>query len=212
VISVIIPTVPGREKLFEVVRGAYLLYGAGDQALEVIVEYDHPTVGCAWQAGAEKAQGDYIHMGNDDCQPQPGWFEHAVEAVNRGFLPSPTVRSQDGVWQSLPKWGHETPDWTPVECATIPFLGRRQWEAVQPLLTSHYYSDNFITYRAVAAGWPCVLRKGYAFIHHWAQERRGAGMGSQGVRDAYDKRLFSIAQNMVERGFWDKPWPSGGRA
>lgn len=210
-ISVIIPTVPGREAIFERVRTAYL-HNQPFGGLEIIVEYDHPTVGCAWQAGAEKAHGDYIHMGNDDCVPQPFWWQPAKEAVDQGFMPSPMVRDDRGYPQALPEWGQVADDWTPVVCATIPFMGRHQWEAIQPLLTSHYYSDNFITWRAAAAGWPCVLRLGYSFTHYWAQERRGAGMGSQGLRDAYDKRLFDIAQNMVERGFWQRPWPPGGRA
>src|SRR6266404_3441738 len=59
-------------------------------------EHDHPAVGCAWQAGAEKAKGDYIHLGNDDCEPHPGWWQPAVEACQQGFVPSPMVFTPDG--------------------------------------------------------------------------------------------------------------------
>jgi hypothetical protein len=213
VISVIIPTVPGREGIFERVRAAYMASFRGtDREFEILVEWDHPTVGCAWQAGAEKARGDYIHMGNDDCEPWPMWWRDAVEAADRGLLPSPMVRNDQGYPQALPKWGQVADDWTPVECATIPFLSRAQWEAVQPLLLSHYYSDNFITTRAKAAGYECVLRLGYAFTHFWATERRGAGMASQFDRDTYDKHLYGRALDMVARGQWTAPWPAGGHA
>jgi hypothetical protein len=209
VISVIIPTVPGREEIFSKVRDAYEGYSPPDT--EIIVEYDHPTVGCAWQAGAEKAVGDYIHMGNDDCEPHSGWWKDAVEAVDHGYVPSPFVRGADGAFQSLPTWGQVAPDWTTVACATVPFLARRQWEAIKPLLLSHYYSDNFITDRAAAEGWTCVLRHGYAFTHHWAAVRRGAGFATQGERDAYDRKLYQQALGMVAAGQWTEPWPAGGR-
>lgn len=63
----------------------------------------------------------------------------------------------------------------------------------------------------MAAGWPCRLRTGYAFTHHWAQPGRGAGM-AEGDRMEYDGMLYKRASAMVQRGEWDKPWPPGGRA
>lgn len=209
-ISVIIPTVPGRELVFERVLKAYER-SSMPIGLEIIVERDHPTVGCAWQAGAAKATGDYIHMGNDDCEPWPFWWVPAVEACQAGYVPSPMVRNAEGYPQSLPTWGEVADDWTPVECMTIPFMSREQWEKIQPLLLSHYYSDNFITDRAAAGGWPCVLRLGYAFTHYWASARRGAGMSTQGERDAYDKELYKQALGKVVAGEWSEPWPPGGR-
>ena len=78
-----------------------------------------------------------------------------------------------------------------------------------PLARIHYYSDNFLTDRARAAGWPCVLRTGYAFTHHWAQARRGAGM-TQDQRMEHDRGLYEQATKMCEAGQWTEPWPPGG--
>ncbi len=209
IISVVVPTVTGREEVFEQVC---LAYASEEYPFEVeyLFERDHPTVGCAWQAGAERASGDYIHLTNDDCEPHPGWWIPAVEAVDAGFIPAPQVYNTAGDPQSLPAWGSVAADWTSVHCSTIPFFSRHQWEKIRPLLLSHYYSDPFITDRAQAAGWPCVLRTGYAFTHHWSQVKRGAGMGNQALRETYDKGLYDQALAMVERGEWAEPWPVGG--
>ncbi len=208
-ISVVLPTVPGREEVFAQVAQAYRERTA---ELELIVVYDMPTVGCAWQAGAEKAHGDYIHLGNDDCEPHPGWWEPAVQACDGGYLPSPQVFGSDGMPQGLPEWGRVAADWTPVHCAMIPFMSRVQWDKVQPLFLGHYYTDNFITHRAQRAGYPCRLRTGYAFTHHWAQQRRGAGLGSEQARHVYDRPLYEQALLMSDSGQWTEPWPPGGRA
>lgn len=208
-ISVILPTIRGREEVFGKVRDAYLAQDYGSDVIELLEEHDHPTVGCAWQAGAERSQGEYIHMGNDDCLPADGWHKPAVDAVNRGFLPSPMVYAPDGYPQGLPHWGVVGEDWTPVSCCLIPFMGRYQWNAIRPLLLSHYHSDNFITDRAEANGWRCVLRTAYSFTHFWAMPGRGAGM-SEGERMAYDALLYRSAIERVELGVWDRPWPEGG--
>jgi hypothetical protein len=211
-ISVIMPTVPGREEIYARCRDAYLEHGCGPHRLEFITEHDHPAVGYGWQAGAEKATGDFLHFTNDDCEPHPGWWEPAVEAVQRGFIPAPQVYGPEGDPQAPPQWGVVSPDWTPLppqNAAVIPFLSRAQWEKVQPLALIHYYADDWITYRARVAGWPCMLRTGYSFIHHWAQVRRGAGM-TQDERMAHDRRLYEQAVQMCEAGQWTQPWPRGG--
>ena len=209
IISVVMPTISGREVTYAKCRGAYEILGTGQHQLEFITERNHPTVGLAWQAGAVAASGDYIHLGNDDCEPRSGWWQPAIEAVDAGYLPSPQVYTAGGEPQGLPKWGEIAPDWTPVACALIPFLSRQQWEMIQPLFTAHYYTDNFITKRAQMAGWPCVLRTGYAFTHYWASPGRGAGM-SEADRMTFDERLYHQALAMVSAGQWNKPWPPRG--
>ena len=211
-ISVIMPTVPGREEIYARCRDAYLGHGCGPHGLQFLTEYDQPGVGAAWQAGAEKATGDFLHFTNDDCEPHPGWWEPAIEATERGYIPAPQVYGPAGDPQAPPEWGRVGPDWTPVapkDASVIPFLSRAQWGKVGPLARIHYYSDNFLTDRARAAGWPCVLRTGYAFTHHWAQARRGAGM-TQDQRMEHDRGLYEQATKMCEAGQWTEPWPPGG--
>ncbi len=205
-ISVVIPTVPGRERYLGQAVAAYAAQAPGNYRLDLIVERGHNSVGAAWQAGADKAAGEYLHLTNDDCEPHPGWHTAALEAVERGFLPAPQVFGPLGQPQSLPQWGVTGDDWTPVSMATIPFCSRAQWEKIGPLCLVHYYADDFFGYRGARAGWATVLRSGYAFTHKWAQEHRGAGM-SEGDRMRFDLPQYQAARAMAERGEWDKPWP-----
>ena len=205
-ISIIIPTVTGREDHYERCRNAYTETAVHD--LELITETDHATVGLAWQAGASRASGEYIHFTCDDLEALPGWDTAAVSASDSGFVPAPKVTdARTGALQSWPVWGIEHKDGIHVDFSAVPFLSRKMWEAVQPLFTGHYYTDNFISYRAKASGWPSVFFNGYAFRHHWAQHRRGAGMG-QDERLAYDCNLYNQAVAMIGKGEWREPWPA----
>ena len=51
-----------------------------------------------------------------------------------------------------------------------------------------------------------MVVNGYAFLHHWAQHRRGAGM-TQDERQAHDRDLYAQACAMVQAGEWREPWP-----
>lgn len=210
-ISVIVPTVPGREERFEQTCAAYHDQAAGNYDLELLVEYGHPAVGCAWQAGAEKASGDYIHLTGDDTSPRPGWHAAAVEAVACGFVPHPQVYGVNGEPESLPAWGVVGEDWAPVSTTTIPFMSRAQWEKIRPLYLGHYYADDWVGYRARKSGFQPVLRTGYAFDHSWHQVLRGTPGMTEGSRLAYDRPLFEEAKAMDARGEWTAPWPPRGR-
>lgn len=204
-ISIIIPTVPGREDHYGRCLDAYL--HRTSRAFEVITERDHATVGLAWQAGAQRAAGDYIHFTCDDLEPLDGWDDAAVAASDAGSVPAPKVTdARTGELQSWPSWGAEHADGIDAGFSAIPFLSRPMWEAVRPLLLSHYYSDDWISYRARKRGWPPLFCNGYAFRHHWAQHRRGAGMTQDG-RQAYDRDLYTQAVAMDSSGQWDAPWP-----
>ena len=137
-ISIIIPTVPGREDHYDRCVDAYLHRTAAG-AFEFITERDHATVGLAWQAGAEKATGDYIHLTCDDLEPLDGWDRAAVTASDAGIVPAPRVTdARTGELQSWPSWGREHEDGTDAGFSAIPFLSRAMWEVVRPLFTGHY--------------------------------------------------------------------------
>jgi hypothetical protein len=204
-ISVIIPTVTGREDHYDRCVTAYTATTA--HPFELVTETDHRTCGLAWQAGAERAAGDFLHFTCDDLEPLPGWDEAALSASAAGFVPAPRVTdAATGALQSWPAWGREHADGTDAGFSAIPFLSRPMWETVRPLFTGHYYTDDFISFRARAAGWPPVVFNGYAFRHHWAQHRRGAGM-TQDERQAYDLHLYNQAVAMAGAGDWHEPWP-----
>lgn len=208
-ITVIIPTVTGREDHFNRCLDAYLTRSS--QVLEVITVRDRPTVGMAWQAGAAEARGDYVHLTCDDLEPLAGWDEAAMAVCEAGAIPSPNVtNAHTGALESRPVWNTEFADGIDAGVCTVPFMSRPQWEKIQPLCQIHYYSDDFISFRARSNGWPSLVCNKYAFRHHWAQVKRGAGM-TEGERMATDQHVYVQAVGMVRNGQWDKPWPPGGK-
>src|SRR5271156_4394206 len=176
-ISVIIPTVTGREASYARCLAGYVSNAPGSYELEVVKVLDLPSCGLGWQAGWERCAGDYVHLTCDDIEPRPGWHAPAIEAVERGFLPAPQVYGPGGDPQSLPFWGGGPgPDWTPVAMSALPFASRRQMGRIAPLMTAHYFTDNFFSFRGIRAGWQVKLRPGYCFTHYWEQHKRGAGV------------------------------------
>lgn len=209
-ISVIVPTVDGREDHLERCVTAYHTLAPGNYQLELLIERNHRSCGLAWQAGAERSRtGDFIHLTDDDIEPRPDWHAPAIEAVERGFIPAPQVYDPNGYPQSHPCVGSVAPDWTPVHMSALPFCSRQQWEKITPLMTSHYFTDDFFSFRANQAGWMPRLRIGYAFTHWWATVRRGAGM-SEPDRMRNDQALYQEAIRRVYSGQWTEPWPADG--
>lgn len=208
VISVIIPTVDGREDHLRTGTSAYVRHAPGNYELDLIVKSNYPTCGHGWQAGLSSVRGQYVHFTCDDIEPREGWAAPAIEAIEAGFLPAPQVWGPRGEPQSHPGWlqGRACVDWEPVYMTSLPFVSLEQLEKIVPLFTSHYCSDDWFGYRAGRAGWGIRVRTGYTFTHHWAQHKRGAGMG-EGARLQYDSVLFAQAQRMVEAGEWNEPWP-----
>jgi hypothetical protein len=209
VITVIIPTVAGREEYFDRCWRAYTDLAAGQYELDLVIERDHSTCGLAWQAGTERMStySQYVHFTCDDIVPRPGWVVPAAEAAGRGFIPAPQVYGPDGTPQSHPQVGQVGTDWAEVYMTALPFVSRGQLEKIVPLLCTHYYSDDWFSYRARRAGWSTVLRTGYAFTHYYAQHLRGAGM-TEDQRMRYDQGLYEQAKKMAESGEWNAPWPS----
>lgn len=207
-IAVIIPTIEGREEHLATCITGYEIHAPGSYELELIVEHDHPTCGSGWQAGAERATADYLHFSCDDIEPQAGWAQPAVETLAQGFLPAPRVlNGVSGAPEYQPAWGAESPDWTPVHMSCLPFITRDLWENhVRPMLTCHYYTDDWISWRSIRAGYQPRVRRDYLFRHYWAAHKRGAGMSYE-ARMWNDHSLYQQAMSMVLEGKWDRPWP-----
>lgn len=211
VITVVIPTVDGREEHFERAWRSYTLLAEDSYELDLIIERNHATCGLAWQAGLGRRSihSQYVHLTADDIEPWSGWHAPAIAAADQGFLPAPQVYDPSGYPQSHPEPGKVAPDWTEVHMSALPFASAEQAEKIVPLMTGHYFTDDFFSWRGNRAGYPCRLRTGYAFTHFWAQHRRGAGMSMDG-RMKHDENLFNLAKTMVENGEWNAPWPPGG--
>jgi hypothetical protein len=180
-ISVVVPTIAGRETYLEACLEAYR--GLTATRPEIIVVRDKATCGMAWVEGAAKARGDYIHFSADDLVPHAGWDVAAIEVCDRGFLPAPRILNTDGSLQSCggeEAWEREKPTGARAGFSRIPFLSRSQWERVEVLVRPvlgalHYFSDNAISHAARKAGFDVGVHRHYSFVHHLADVGRGAG-------------------------------------
>jgi hypothetical protein len=195
-ITVVIPTVSGRETDLARCLDAYRTRSVHD--VYPVTFKDLGTCAEGWNNGARFAKGDYLHFSADDLEPHEGWDVAAIEAVDAGFLPAPRIVNPAGKLDYCGVHGVEMEDWAPVQMSVIPFMPMRLWEQVGPVPSIHYFSDNYVSWRAAREGWPTVVRRAFSFTHHWALPGRGAGMTYE-QRMAHDRDVFLAAVRAADR-------------
>jgi hypothetical protein len=171
VISVVIPTITGREHWLERCVNAYTRTLGGARH-ELIVVKDRKACGIAWNEGIGQATGYYIHLTADDIEPEPGWWEAAVASVDRGELPSARILNTDGTLQSCGTDHLEHEDGEEAFVARIPFATREQFNEIGPMMNEQYMGDYWFSHRGRECGYRSVVRRDYCFFHHFAQEGR----------------------------------------
>lgn len=168
-ISVVVPTIAGREHHLERCEQAYC--ETADN-FELIIVRDQPTCGVAWNIGIAEANGDIIHLTADDLEPRPGWLEAAMEKVEQGFLPAPRILKPNGELESCGWDNTEQEDGSPTYFTRIPFAPRQWFDDIGPMLETHYANDRYFSHQARTLGYETVIAREYLFIHHWATEGR----------------------------------------
>ncbi len=173
-VGIILPTIPGREDMYDLVLRAYKQGLHGYEA-EIVTPIHYPTVAQAWNAGAAALTGDhdFLHFGIDDNEPQEGWLEAAIDTCHEGYLPAAHQTYPDGTHDCCGSLGFaaslgpEAADWTMCRSSGIIFTKKSWWDEVGefhgPL---HYYCDDDWFWRAAILGIPVVYRRPYAFVHH----------------------------------------------
>jgi hypothetical protein len=168
-ISVVIPTITGREGLLEQTIAAF--EDTTDADLEFIIPTGHPTCGEAWNAGAAEATGACLMLAADDMVPHEGWSTAAISAMNRGVYPAPWIVNLDGSTECCGTLGSGTllnanaRDGLPCNNSPVPFMRRDMWPEIGPSITAHCYSDDYLAYRARLAGLSVEVRRAYKFTH-----------------------------------------------
>jgi hypothetical protein len=198
VISIVVPTIAGREEHLARCLNAYEKNTVSE--IELIVVRGKPHCGAAWNAGIARAAGEFVHLTADDLEPHAGWDEAAIRRYSLAAmrLPAPCIYRPDGKVESVGgDWpqtdttrernGHIT-----ANTCVIPFFPRVIWPSLGPMIEAHYYTDNYFSDRARAAGWEFIISRRYAFTHHWASEGRGAGM-TEPERLAHDRAIYEAA-------------------
>ena len=168
-VSVVIPTVDGREACYEQAVACY------PEDAEILTFRNLPTCGAAWVAGAKQASGDYVCFAADDLEPHAGFCEEMVKAVDRGSLPAALVLEPNGAKQSCGGTGSDVCrgaciDWQFVEWSPTPFINRDWWEWIEPhaefLASIHYSTDRLVSAICAKHGVPSVFREAAVLTHY----------------------------------------------
>lgn len=188
-ITVVIPTIDGREQSLERCLASYQAHTTD---YETIVVRNAPNCGVVWQWAAEHSDSDYIAFSADDLEAHQGWWQDAVEMIDQGALPAPIIYNPDGTIQSCGGTNFELePDHAITEFTRAPFVSRAQWDLIKPMIPVHYYTDNWASYRANLQGIPTVVCYGYQLTHYTDDVGRGAGV-SWSDRMQMDHRVASM--------------------
>lgn len=186
VVSVVVPTLSGREDVEAQTRAAFKATTEGVD-IEWILVKDKGVCGEAWNAGADLATGDYLMLACDDMVPHPGWLDVAITAADAGVFPAPRIITSDGELQNCGSFGGgmvlgECPDGAPVSISELPFFPRSWWMQ-NMCLPVHYYSDDWMGLLARDAGFRVEVRRGYCFTHLGCTVGRDGVVGVKAMED-----------------------------
>lgn len=174
-ISVIIPTIQGREDSLERTLDGYRettahLRGIDQLEVEFVVVHDEHNWPTACNAGQLRATGEILHFGADDLVPYGNWLPPCLPVLDAGILPAPYVYNlthegnPDNLQDGVP--GNQT------TFTRVPILTRTMAETIGPWPDINYYADNWVSDKARLHGWPTHVVAGYEFIHFWHQHGR----------------------------------------
>lgn len=168
-ISVVVPTIDGREHWLEKAQESIELT---TKRFEFLVYRNLPTCGAAWNVGIIEAKGDHILLFADDLEAHDGWWQAGVESLSHNVIPCPRIINPDGTLQSCGTFDSEADDGTPSVVARVPFLTRHMAETMHPIFENHYMGDHWITWKGQQLGWPTLVNRSMVFTHHFAMEGR----------------------------------------
>jgi hypothetical protein len=171
-LSIIIPTVDGREE--SLARLLAALEKKTSISYETLIISNKPTCGIAWNIGIRQSVGDYVAILADDLEPaDSGWVDAGKTCLETGAIPCAMVLNSDGTIQSCGNAvAKQVHDGTPASLARIPFLTQDLAQLVYPIIDAHYYTDNWITWKAAQHGWSTVVWSALCFYHHYVPAGR----------------------------------------
>ena len=193
-LSLIVPTIDGREYLLEQTIGRLAEVTKADfpdDDVELIVVENHPTIGEAWNAGMEDAIGRYVWLGADDALMAPEALAYGADAAGARAWPSPRITNPDGTLHSCGTLGggmlmDECETGTRCYASPFPLFLRSEWTNIGPCLPIHYYADDYLGWRATSAGFPVMVIRGYEIQHLEGKVGRAAVT----ARAMADRRAF----------------------
>ena len=189
-ISIIVPTISGREDSLAMVLAAYRERTPGE--LEIITPKDFPNWPAGCNSGQTYALGDILHFGADDLEPLPGWAEPMLACLTEGFIPAPQLWDHTHEGQPV----NQDADGLPGNITTfsrVPSLTREMAAAIGPWPEIPYFADNWVSDKGRLVGFQTRVTEGYSFIHHWNQVGRlDAGDWVGRYRPLYEAELAKL--------------------
>ena len=125
--------------------------------------------------------------GSDDMRPEEGWWEAVTPYLDRGVIAPQVVDPR------FTRFGPEIQDGQEVDMSSFPIMSHRIACQVFPLPDEgpqHYYADNYISDLGRKAGFPTIAVPSAVIVHGMDHRGRGAGMGDESTRMAYDKAVY----------------------
>jgi hypothetical protein len=169
-ISVIVPTIAGREQSLERVMQAYRDRTPGFR-LQVINPKDYPNWPAACNVGQQTARGSYFAFGSDDLEPLDGWADAMVRCLDASELPAPQLWDFRPGGTPVNEFADGGPGSIPAFTRVVA-LTRAMAQAIGPWPEIAYYADNWVSDKARILGWETRVTAGYGFVHHWHQHGR----------------------------------------
>jgi len=164
-ISIILPTIDGREESCEFVQRCFLERSA-DHHVELIVRKNFPNWPAGVNAGMADATGDYLFFAADDLEPLDGWADAMIGCLDAGEIPAPQVWDHRVQGRPVNEPEDGPPGSIPV-FSRAPALTRDMAGRIGAWPEIDYYGDNWVCDKARLLGIQIRVTEGFAFVHHW---------------------------------------------
>ena len=165
-ISIVIPTISGREESLERTLKSYVEHTK--VKYELIVIQNAPTWPDACNLGYEQAKGKVILFGADDLDATKGWHRDVLKFFrSNDELPAPYIT--DYVYDAPMMNAEDGADGAYTYFTRVPILRRDQYERIGPWPSLVYYADIWVSEKARSIGIRTRMLYSYRFIHHWCQ-------------------------------------------
>lgn len=194
-ITVVVPTISGREESLQRALASYDLTLAGED-YEIIEIKDWPSWPSACNEGYKKSDSHYVHFTADDLEALPGWWDAARQALTETPEELPAPRVYDYFPPPEGKFMNEIDgaDGDLTHFTRIPIMTRGQYETIGSWPHIDYYADLWLSEKARTLGIRTRMVYGYDFVHHWSQIGR---VDTKEILDEAGWALNRLREEMV---------------
>lgn len=170
-LSIVIPTMAGREESLERCINAYEKTTTIEH--EIIVVSGKPTWPHACNEGYDKSVGEIVHFTADDLEPLAGWHDEIIPwMTEHDELPAPKVYNYSVSEENWDNRFDGDDHSTSPPFTRIPIMRRDQWERIGRWPEYNYVADIWVSEKGRSIGIETRMFYSYAFIHYWSMVGR----------------------------------------